>query len=108
ALRRRARALVGRFGWRTAARGLYRLDHRAHGQAVLAREMERPLAVARTRHDRARAVAHEDEVPGPDRDALAVEGVRGVPAGEDTLLLDLSGLAGAAVLRAQASDRPTP
>src|SRR5437867_996308 len=97
----------------TFVRGLHRraverlalgLDDDPHRQAVLARELEVALVVSGHGHDRPRAVAHEDEVSHPDRNALAAEGVRGVAAGEDTLLLDLPGLARAAVLAPEPLD----
>src|SRR5207245_8110781 len=77
-----------------------RPDDDAHRQAVLARELEVALVVARHRHDRARAVAHQHEVADPDGDALAAERVRRVGPGEDAFLLDLPRLPRATVLRA--------
>ena len=81
-----------------------RLDHDPHLDPVLAGELEVALVVGGHRHDRARAVAHEDEVAGPDRDLLVRERVRGVAAGENTFLLDLALEARAAVLGAQPGD----
>ncbi len=50
-------------------------------------EFEIALVVRRDGHDRAGAVADEDVVGNPDGDALAVDGVDGVAAGEDARFL---------------------
>src|ERR1044072_5510866 len=74
------------------------------GPAVLPRDREVALVVPGHGHDRARAVAGEDEVADPDRDALAAERIRGMAAGEHAFLLHLARLSGPAVLPAQALD----
>jgi len=56
-------------------------------QLELARELPVALVVARHAHDRASAVARHHVVGDPDRDALLVDGIDGVRAGEDAGLL---------------------
>ena len=70
------------------------LDPVALGERVVA------LVVGGHRHDRARAVLHQHVVRDPDRDHLAVDGVHGVPAGEDAVLLLRLALDGRARRRA--------
>ena len=73
-------------GHRAPGRGpspVRRRDHRHDGQAELAGEVKVALVVRGHGHDRAGAVAHQHVVGDPDRDALAVDRVDGVGAGED-------------------------
>ena len=84
--------------------GVVRLRQRARGavrtgddapdlQAVLAGEGEVALVVRRHGHDGAGAVAHQHVVGDPDGDALAVDRVDGIGAGEDAGLLLVGGRA---------------
>ena len=59
------------------------LDDGADRQVEGARELEVALVAKGHRHDGAGAVAHQDVVGDPDRDALVGDGVHGVAAGED-------------------------
>ena len=69
-----------------------RPDDGADLQPVLLRERVVALVVGGDGHDRAGAVLHQHVVGDPDRDLLAVDGVDGVAAGEDAVLLLLLAL----------------
>ena len=96
----RRRAVEGAGVDHGAALGEGRLERRAHVdlgvvedgndlEAVFGGELEVALVVRGDGHDRARPVGHEHVVGDPDGDALAVEGVEGVGAGEHARLLAL-------------------
>ena len=63
------------------------LDHLNDGEVELLREGEVALVVGRHRHDGAGAVGRQDVVGDPDRDLLAVDGVRRGRAGGDAGLI---------------------
>ena len=67
------------------------VDHLDDRQPERRRELAVALVVRRDGHDRAGAVVHQDVVGDPDREPLAVDGVRRVVAGEDAGLLRLGG-----------------
>ena len=69
-------------------------DHRDDRQRERRRELGVALVVRRHGHDRAGAVLHQHVVGDPDRDALAVDGVRRVTPGEHAGLLALLALLG--------------
>ena len=69
-------------------------NHDAHFQPVFFCELEIALVVSRHRHDGAGSVFQQDVVGHPDRHALSAEGIDSVVAGEDTVLIDGSGIAG--------------
>ena len=72
---------------------VHRTDHRTHGDAVFAAEFEVALVVRGHRHDRAGAVAHQDEVAHPDGDALAAVRIDGAVTGEEAFLFDVARVA---------------
>ncbi len=73
------------------------VDHRPDRQAERLRELEIAVVVRGDGHDRAGPVLHQDVVGYPDRNALAVDGVRREAACLDACLLsiDLRALVGA-------------
>src|SRR6185436_4403675 len=82
-----------------------RMDDDGDGQAVLARELEIALVVARDAHDRAGAVLAEHEVRDPDRHRLSGERIDGRAAGIEPFLLDLPGHPRGPVLRLEPLER---
>src|SRR6185437_6576919 len=74
-------------GKRRIVSGLHNLPDR---QLVFRAELEIALVVSGNGHDRASAVAHQDEVADPDFEPLAIERVRYELAGGKTFLLQIA------------------
>ena len=68
------------------------LDHRNDRQSIFSGECKVSFIVGWDRHDRAGAIGHQDVVRDPDRDALAVDRVEGIGAGEHAGLFLVHGL----------------
>ena len=77
---------VRRVGARVGCLAVARDDDLAHGQPVRLGELPVALVMRRHGHDRARAVAHQDVVGDPDRDALAAHRVDDDPSRVDAAL----------------------
>ena len=82
-----------RFGHR-AIRGELAIGRAYHGSdrdAVLAAELKVPLVVGRHGHDRARAVAHDNEVAHPNRHVRSAIRVHRVASREEADLFEVVG-----------------